>query len=443
MIHCNVLAPLLGFECGGGGEEIDRLHEALDERSSELVKQGETLEPLCSEMDACAETLQIAMEELEDTGLHVEDQVQEVMADLEVEKCAHKEALAALEEQRSQKARLVQEEKEGDQDRNTLCQESQGLSEQLVAVEREVREQAERAERALEDLRAAQAQQEKWKNEIREKEALIESLTQEVKHLKQKVETSKESSEAQSRLLGDEMVGLRKDLSEALLESQKRCHQIQDLVRELGQVKEQLVQQELTSGQELEQSKQKLSQQELTSEQLRMEVAEAKVKEQRRKSDERGTTEELKRINSDLEAEVATLKGKVTGLEEKERACEAEKKAAMIQPNNQEELVSYMEKVAELEKRLAEKEVQVSGLQKSLKEAQEHQEEAEAAAVKKACRTEVEKRKELLAVANEAIAHKNAELEKTAQEIIRQVISCPGIIIQNISYTLQTVIFSG
>ncbi|KAK6301416.1 hypothetical protein J4Q44_G00274690 [Coregonus suidteri] len=112
------------------------------------------------------------------------------------------------------------------------------------------------------------------------------------------------------------------------------------------------------------------------------------------------TAEGLRKLNSDLEAEVTTLKGRMADLEEKERTRQTEREA-------------------ELEKKLFEKEAQVSGLQKSLREAQEVREDEETAAVQEARRREVERRRELLAVAEEAIAQKDAELEKRAQDITR------------------------
>lgn len=112
-------------------------------------------------------------------------------------------------------------------------------------------------------------------------------------------------------------------------------------------------------------------------------------------------------------AEVVTLKGKMAYLEGEERTRQMEREVAVT--------VSQTERVAELEKILFEKEAEVSGLQRSLREVQERWEDEETAAVQEARRREVERRRELLAVAEEAIAQKDAELKKRAQDITRLV----------------------
>ncbi|XP_063048336.1 kinesin-like protein KIF20B [Engraulis encrasicolus] len=77
---------------------------------------------------------------------------------------------------------------------------------------------------------------------------------------------------------------------------------------------------------------------------------------------------------------------------------------------------------AELARReacLSQKEEELSRLQRRLREEQERAEEAESAAVQEARRREAERRRELLAVAEEAIAQKDAELQKRQQDIQR------------------------
>lgn len=118
---------------------------------------------------------------------------------------------------------------------------------------------------------------------------------------------------------------------------------------------------------------------------------------------------DLKKKNLDFQLEVAMLRAKISEIE-------AFSKQKMTQQENcrQEEL-----KVAELQKKLQEKEVLVVSLQKSLQNTQEQQEEEKSQAVQEAHRREVERRRELLAVAHEAIAQKDEELQKKAEEINR------------------------
>ncbi|CAB1311762.1 unnamed protein product [Coregonus sp. 'balchen'] len=227
-------------------------------------------------------------------------------------------------------------------------------------------------------------------HEVRERTALIDSLTQEV-------EASQAASGVQRDrwLLRDKMAGLRRECPEALEESEKRL--LQELEGELG---EKLAQQQI-SEQQLDALKEKLAQQELTLEQLRAEMEEAKA---------------MAHIDSENSvAEVVTLRGKswLIWRRSSAPARRREREAAVtVSQSYNNELMSQMERAAELEETLFEKEAQVSGLQRSLREAQEVREDEETAAVQEARRREVERRKELLAVAREAIAQKDAKLEK-------------------------------
>nr|XP_029486453.1 kinesin-like protein KIF20B [Oncorhynchus nerka] len=119
-------------------------------------------------------------------------------------------------------------------------------------------------------------------------------------------------------------------------------------------------------------------------------------------------------------AEVVTLKGKMAALEEKQCTHQTEREAVVtVSQSDNDEFMSQTERVAELEKTLFEKEAQVSGLQRSLREAQDMREDEETATVQESRKREVERRRELLAVAEEAITQKNAELERREQVITR------------------------
>uniref|UniRef100_A0A4W5RPM3 Kinesin family member 20Ba n=1 Tax=Hucho hucho TaxID=62062 RepID=A0A4W5RPM3_9TELE len=189
-----------------------------------------------------------------------------------------------------------------------------------------------------------------------------------------------EEVQKDSGLLRDKMTEQKREFPGALEESEKRPLQKQ----ELGE---------------------KLAQQELNLEQLRAEI-EAKA---------------MAHIDSQNSvAEVVTLKGEMAALEEKRCTHQTEREAAVtVSQSYNDELMSQTKRVAELEKALFEKEAQVSGLQRSLMEAQEMREDEETAMVQEARKKEVERRRELLAVAEEAITQKNAELERREQVITR------------------------
>ncbi|XP_073725506.1 kinesin-like protein KIF20B isoform X3 [Misgurnus anguillicaudatus] len=157
------------------------------------------------------------------------------------------------------------------------------------------------------------------------------------------------------------------------------------------------------------------------------------------------SSENLSAANNNLNnvnSEVTTLHGVIAELEEKVKCLQKEKedrdmgiaqnKAGPInQLKNPNDVVSKNKELndqinftqeanlVEKEKALALKEAQLSALQKSLKEAQERLEEEETQAVQEARKREVERRRELLAVAEEAIAQKDAELQKRQEEINR------------------------
>ncbi|XP_052386593.1 kinesin-like protein KIF20B isoform X2 [Carassius gibelio] len=150
--------------------------------------------------------------------------------------------------------------------------------------------------------------------------------------------------------------------------------------------------------------------------------------------------DDLKKVNSVLQVEVTTLHGVKAELEEKVRCLEKEKEVKNTAHLSKEEgfkdgelgpmnpytlgsknkethsniniTVSEKAELAQREKDLASKEAQLLVLQKRL-------EEEETQAVQEAHRREVERRRELLAVAEEAIAQKDAELQRRQEEINR------------------------
>ncbi|XP_071247481.1 kinesin-like protein KIF20B isoform X2 [Salvelinus alpinus] len=200
-----------------------------------------------------------------------------------------------------------------------------------------------------------------------------------------------------SGLLREKLAEQEREFPEALEESEKRPLQ----KMEPG---EKPAQQQI-SEQQLEVLKEKPTPQELNLEQLRAEMEEAKA---------------MAHIDSENSvAEVVTLTRKMAALE-KQCTHQTEREAAVtVSQSYNDELMSQTKRVAELEKTLFEKEAQVSGLQRSLREAQEMREEEETATVQEARKREVERRRELLAVAEEAITQKNAELERREQVITR------------------------
>ncbi|MCJ8736463.1 hypothetical protein PDJAM_G00012810 [Pangasius djambal] len=106
--------------------------------------------------------------------------------------------------------------------------------------------------------------------------------------------------------------------------------------------------------------------------------------------------ENLQRANFDLQAEVTNLKGVIKGLEEK---------AALLVKESTLKLKEKTEtELSDREAQLAKREAELAAVQEEAQEARKR---------------EVERRRELLAVAKEAIAQKDAELQKREAEITR------------------------
>ncbi|XP_013874657.1 kinesin-like protein KIF20B [Austrofundulus limnaeus] len=214
-------------------------------------------------------------------------------------------------------------------------------------------------------------------------ESQQEASKQEVDELMRTLQEQTQASEKQVEQLDEKLQ------QQELLSKQ----QLENLEQELSEEKE-------ASRKQLEDLKQKLRNQEEAAEELKADLKEAQCNNMTISS----TSEDLKRLNADLQAEVSSII--------KEKDGQMEKKLAEL-----EKASSHRE--AELQKKLQEMEGQVTSLQKSLQEAKERREEEESQAAQETRRREAERRRELLAVAHEAIDQKDAELEKRAQEISR------------------------
>uniref|UniRef100_A0A8C4GGY7 Kinesin-like protein KIF20B n=2 Tax=Dicentrarchus labrax TaxID=13489 RepID=A0A8C4GGY7_DICLA len=265
----------------------------------------------------------------------------------------------------------------------------------------------------------------------RQAEELTKKLQEQEEITQQPLDELRSKLECQEHAFREELEQLRTKLEEQTKALEKQVEELNKKLREqelmsqqqLEELKHKLSEEKATSGKLLDDLKQKLNEQEQSAELLKAEIEEARLKGSNSSSSS-ANEEDLKRRNSDLQTEVASLRAKVSNLEEsKESSSKTE--AQLASPEN-ERMLQLEEKQAELEMasrereaELLEKEAQVASLQKSLQKAQERREEEDSQAVQEARRREVERRRELLAVAHEAIAQKDAELEKKAEEISR------------------------
>ncbi|XP_031435020.1 kinesin-like protein KIF20B isoform X1 [Clupea harengus] len=260
--------------------------------------------------------------------------------------------------------------------------------------------------------------------ELSEREAELKVLQEQCHALRHDTE-----AELKKKLGGrEEELGLR----EATLSLQE-----QELEKKLANMETHLSEKNATKGVELSQREEALERR------LTHKEAELSQKEEELEKKLADKEAELSLKEAQLEERVALREAELLQKEEELRRqakeAESSKEAEELQKAiaDREAVVAHNEAESsqkeELEKRLAgregelasreaalsQKEEELSRLQRTLKEAQERAEEAETAAVQEARRREVERRRELLAVAEEAIALKDADLQKQAQEINR------------------------
>lgn len=109
----------------------------------------------------------------------------------------------------------------------------------------------------------------------------------------------------------------------------------------------------------------------------------------------RNIHDNLQRVNFDLQAEVAVLKGVIK---------ELEKAVLLVKERTPKQKEKTDPEPSDKEAQIAKKEAELAAVQQEAQEARKR---------------EVERRRELLAVAEEAIAQKDAELQKREEELSR------------------------
>ncbi|KAM8860002.1 kinesin-like protein KIF20B isoform 2-T2 [Spinachia spinachia] len=444
----------------GEKEKPGREDSALDYRTME---REETMASLQEEIKAKEEALAKLCE--------LQQSKEEVQASLREEKEANKKAMAALEAERRAKEESMaahSEEKHGrldmtaalgqersikeeaqsalkaerekrQQEADALRQEVRELATRLEASEHQVTGNTERTEQVLMQLETAQAELDKRSIEVLEKTSQIHIVTQEVQSLKRELQTSATSSVNDQ--LTEEVAVLRLNLSEEKEKNESKDRIILEMNHQLDcqeavvnglkakleeptlyldHFKMKLEEQQDKSDCDVLLSKHKENlgklQHHLPNVRERNDAEKLKAEVEETNSSSSAANEDLKKVNSDL----ASMKSKLCNMEET-LLVSSESENVLKEKNKQiEEKLAEAAKVsAELQEKLLDKAAEVTSLQKRVQKAQEQREEQEIQAVQEARRREVERRRELLAVAHEAIAQKDSELEKKAEEISR------------------------
>ncbi|KAM8739483.1 kinesin-like protein KIF20B isoform 1-T1 [Acanthopagrus schlegelii] len=386
--------------------QLQTAQAQLDKLSKEIQEKTTQIHTLTHEVRSLTQEVQPSALSCGGDNDQLREEVSELRKNLDEEKetneSKHRQILELQHELAQAKEQLAHKQLISDQQLEQLNHQEAASKQQVEELRTKLQEQENISHQRLDELRSKLECQERASRE-------------EVEQLKTKFEEQTQDSKKQVE-----------ELNEKLHEQEAISQQ------QLDELKRNLSEQKVTSGKLLDDLKQKLSEQERTAELLRAEMEEARCKGSNSSSSS-AAEEEFKRLNADLQNEVASLRAKVTNMEqtkespskiEAQLAAEKDEKMLNEKDRQVEEKLADMEKAsaereAELKKKLLEKEAQVTSLQKSLQEAQERREEEESQAVQEARRREVERRRELLAVAHEAIAQKDAELEKKAEEISR------------------------
>ncbi|XP_047191048.1 kinesin-like protein KIF20B isoform X2 [Scophthalmus maximus] len=401
----------LEYQTLGKEEALASLEE--ERKAREELRRGreETLASLEKERQD-KETLAASLAE-------ANRRAEETLAALDEERRRAEEARSLLEEERTQIGRLTEQRQV-----DALQQEVGELAAKLQAAERQLTAETQRAERASVQLEEQSKQinvlmlenhqlrdqvselgrspaEEKQKRENEQLEVLNEDL-------RKKLQEQEETSQRRLDELASKLESRERESREEVEQLRAKLLQGHAQETQLEELKENLQEQRASSLKQLEELKHKLSEQE----DLKLKLSEQQGTVELLKVQLEGSSaadQELKRLNSELQTEVAALRAKVSVIEEtKESASDAEAGRA-----------ASAEREAELQKTLRDKEAEVTTLQKKLQEAQERRDEDELQAVQDARRREVERRRELLAVAHEAIAQKDEELDKRGEEISR------------------------
>ncbi|KAF1375404.1 hypothetical protein PFLUV_G00219780 [Perca fluviatilis] len=373
--------------------QLQTAQAQLGDRSKELQEKTSQIHTLTQEVQSLKRELQTSAASSDGVRDQLGEEVSELRKNLAVEE----------EKSESQRRQMLELERELGQAKEQLALKQQISDQQLEQLTERWNQQEAALKRQVEEL-GKKLQESKL--ECQEAALQEGASNKEAQQLRAKLKEQLQASEKQEQ-----------ELTEKLREQEVMSQQqLEELEHKLSEQKD-----------ALDDLKQKLSEREQTAQLLQAKLEDAKFQGSDISSSS-AAEEDLKRLNADLQTEIASLKSKLSNMAETLSKTEAQRAPSEMEmmlkeKDRQVELAEAAEvsteRVAELQRKLLEKEAQVTSLQKSLQKAREQREEEESQAVQEARRREVERRRELLAVAHEAIAQKDAELEKKAEEIAR------------------------
>ncbi|XP_035981799.1 kinesin-like protein KIF20B [Fundulus heteroclitus] len=440
--------------------------EALASLQAERGAREEATAAL-EELRLQKEELLVSLEEERKEGEKARAALEAQRRAYQEEKRSREEVQAALEAERKEVSRLVLDGEQRQQQEQLLQEQLRQLSEKLEAqtaslqpaarevLNQEVQELTREVQRLNQELKEKQEEQEQLRLQLREEiselsrrlaeeeedkeikqkqiqelqrelqevqatEKLNQELKEEQEELRLQLESQGEASRQEAEQLREKLQELEAQLESHHQSSRRGAELLEASQQELQEQKvswkQELEEQHAVSCKQLEELEQKLREQQEAAGALSKELKEAELHRSATSSE----AEALQREKAELLHQVTSLTEELSALGAvKESSSELEQRL-----KEKEEALAQMERAsaqrgAELQEKLQEAERQLAALQRSLQEAKERRDEEEHQAAQEARRREAERRRELLAVAHEALAQKEAELEKRAEEISR------------------------
>ncbi|MEQ2307013.1 hypothetical protein AMECASPLE_013954, partial [Ameca splendens] len=429
-------------------KEISRLVQDKEQRrqqeknlTDKLEAQTQSAENHSAQIQAAEAELDVKSREIQDQSYQIHILTQEVQRlNQELQTSGSSEGVSSLlREEISELRKSLAEEKKNNDTKQKRIQE---LEHELKEVTHQHLGSDQVTEKMKQTGAALEQQVEELKKKLEEEEELRVQLNSQRETSKHEADQRTVKVQEQEEMLEELRAQLQSQLQtskqEAELLKAKLHNKTQASEQQVQQLSQKLQEQEVSSKQQLEELEQKLNEQKAESIKL-LEELKQKLREQQEAAEKlrndfkeaqlsnatiSSSAEDLQRVNADLQSEITSLKEKLSSLETTTEASSELEQMITEKDKQMEEKLAQMEttsaqREAELQEKLQDAERQVTSLQKSLQEAKERREEEECQAVQEARRREAERRRELLAVAHEAIAQKDAELEKKAEEISR------------------------
>ncbi|XP_038147676.1 kinesin-like protein KIF20B isoform X6 [Cyprinodon tularosa] len=383
-------------------QEVDKRQDQTESRlkaaAAELEEKSSQIQILTQEVQRLQELLQTSAGSAELNQNQLMEEISELRKSLAEEKKKNETKQKLIQELEAAECRQQDSDQQRELLANKMKETQAALEQQVQDLRVQLDSQRETSHQEADQLREKIQEQEETLKELRAQlESQHQSSKQEAERLRAALQEQTQASEQQVLQLNEK------------LQEQKVS-----LVEELEQ---KLREETAASIEGQEELKQKLREEQEAAEKLRKDLKEAQLHSATVSS----SAGDLHGANSDLQREITSLKEELVATREESSEC----KQMMKEKDQQmQEKLAQMEKAsaqreAELQEKLQEAEQQVSALQKSLQEAKERREEEECQAVQEVRRKETERRRELLAVAHEAVAQKDAELEKKAEELSR------------------------